>query len=307
MDETEREKNPSVEFLQQWLNMMNEAFSGLFDGFPGRQAGDGKGGTNSTEKLSKSPQETLMSLFRTWGTVSSAMSEPAMASYMAGAMTSLPEIMTRLFQTGMSGFLKAQEQAAEKLGSLIGKTETYRFDNLDQGSLKVWADFYEKEIRQYLKAPQLGLFRFYQEHLNQAMDKYTTMKAKLADFLHLLALPMEKSLKVLADTFEEQVKQGKVPPDPRENYRLWVKILEGHYMTLFKSDEYTRVLADTLAAFEDFVIARNRIFTDMMQALPIPTNRDLDDLYEEIYHLKKRLRELEKSRKASRKAEGPEG
>lgn len=307
MDETEREKNPSVEFLQQWLNMMNEAFSGLFDGFPGRQAGDGKGGTNSTEKLSKSPQETLMSLFRTWGTVSSAMSEPAMASYMAGAMTSLPEIMTRFFQTGMSGFLKAQEQAAEKLGSLIGKTEAYRFDNLDQGSLKVWADFYEKEIRQYLKAPQLGLFRFYQEHLNQAMDKYTTMKAKLADFLHLLALPMEKSLKVLADTFEEQVKQGKVPPDPRENYRLWVKILEGHYMTLFKSDEYTRVLADTLAAFEDFVIARNRIFTDMMQALPIPTNRDLDDLYEEIYHLKKRLRELEKSRKASRKAEGPEG
>ncbi|HPC46915.1 MAG TPA: poly(R)-hydroxyalkanoic acid synthase subunit PhaE [Deltaproteobacteria bacterium] len=307
MDETEREKNPSVEFLQQWLNMMNQAFSGLFDGFPGRQAGDGKGGTNSTEKLSKSPQETLMSLFRTWGTVSSAMSEPAMASYMAGAMTSLPEIMTRFFQTGMSGFLKAQEQAAEKLGSLIGKTEAYRFDNLDQGSLKVWADFYEKEIRQYLKAPQLGLFRFYQEHLNQAMDKYTTMKAKLADFLHLLALPMEKSLKVLADTFEEQVKQGKVPPDPRENYRLWVKILEGHYMTLFKSDEYTRVLADTLAAFEDFVIARNRIFTDMMQALPIPTNRDLDDLYEEIYHLKKRLRELEKSRKASRKAEGPEG
>jgi len=307
MDETEREKNPSVEFLQQWLNMMNQAFSGLFDGFPGRQAGDGKGGTNSTEELSKSPQETLMSLFRTWGTVSSAMSEPAMASYMAGAMTSLPEIMTRFFQTGMSGFLKAQEQAAEKLGSLIGKTEAYRFDNLDQGSLKVWADFYEKEIRQYLKAPQLGLFRFYQEHLNQAMDKYTTMKAKLADFLHLLALPMEKSLKVLADTFEEQVKQGKVPPDPRENYRLWVKILEGHYMTLFKSDEYTRVLADTLAAFEDFVIARNRIFTDMMQALPIPTNRDLDDLYEEIYHLKKRLRELEKSRKASRKAEGPEG
>jgi hypothetical protein len=83
---------------------------------------------------------------------------------------------------------------------------------------------------------------------------------------------------------------------------MWVKILEGHYMSLFKSNEYTRVMADTLTAFEDFISARNRIFTDAMQSLPIPTNKDLDELYDELYHLKKRVKEMERANKELRKS-----
>jgi poly[(R)-3-hydroxyalkanoate] polymerase subunit PhaE len=39
-----------------------------------------------------------------------------------------------------------------------------------------------------------------------------------------------------------------------------------------------------------------------MQSLPIPTNKDLDELYEELYLLKKRIRDLEKAQKDHRKS-----
>jgi hypothetical protein len=51
----------------------------------------------------------------------------------------------------------------------------------------------------------------------------------------------------------------------------------------------------TLGAFENFVAAKNEILQDFLQALPVPTDKDMDELYQEIYLLKKRLREHEKN------------
>jgi len=42
-------------------------------------------------------------------------------------------------------------------------------------------------------------------------------------------------------------------------------------------------------------MARHRMLTDMLQSLPLPTNKEMDELYKELYLLKKRVRELEKS------------
>lgn len=304
MEESKPQGNPAVDFLQPWLAVMNQFFSGLA-GMQPKDTGESGGGT--AEGHARASQEALLSMFKTWGTLSTAMSEPSAAGSIAGGLATLPGIMTRFFQTGLNGFLKAQSQAADKIRRLSEHSEAYRFDNLDQDSLKAWSDFYDKEIRQYLKVPQLGLVRFYQERLNQTLDKYNIMNAKLGDFLQILMLPMEKSFKVLSEKIEEQVRLKKIPEDPHEHYRLWVKILEGHYMTLFKSNEYTSALADTLNAFEEYISARNLIFADVMQSLPIPTNKDMDDLYDELYHLKKRVKDLEKANRDLRKANASGG
>lgn len=302
MDESKPETSAPADFLQPWLNMMNQALSGVISGLAGKQAGNNNGEKGSSEGHARLSQDALMSMFKTWGTLSTVMTEPSPESPIASGMAIMPDIMARFFQTGVNGFLKAQSLAAEKIRGLGKHTEAYRFDNLDQDSIKIWSDFYDKEIRQYLKMPQLGLVRFYQERFNHAVDKYNIMNAKVGDFLQLLMLPMERSFKVLTEKIEEQVRLRKIPEDPHEHYRLWVKILEGHYMTLFKSQEYTSALAETLNAFEEFISARNRIYADLMQSLPVPTNKDMDDLYEEIYRLKKRVKELEREPKGPRKA-----
>jgi polyhydroxyalkanoate synthesis regulator phasin len=49
-----------------------------------------------------------------------------------------------------------------------------------------------------------------------------------------------------------------------------------------------------LGAFEDYQATRDDLLQDALKSLPVPTNRDLDALYKEIYTLKKKIRALEK-------------
>jgi hypothetical protein len=75
---------------------------------------------------------------------------------------------------------------------------------------------------------------------------------------------------------------------------MWIKILEGHYMILFQSPEYTQILGKTLTALSDFSSAKNAVLEDLLSVLPIPKRSEVDELEREIYELKKRLRTLEK-------------
>ena len=82
------------------------------------------------------------------------------------------------------------------------------------------------------------------------------------------------------------------PEDFKEYYKRWLKILEGHYMTLFQSAEYIRTLTHTLHALEDFTLAKQELQSEAMAALGLPTRREMDDLYREIYLLKKSMKGL---------------
>jgi class III poly(R)-hydroxyalkanoic acid synthase PhaE subunit len=182
----------------------------------------------------------------------------------------------------------------EKAGTLGQKTEAYKFENIDQDAFRAWTEIYEEEFKQFLNIPQLGLTRFYQERMARLADKFNIFQGAMAEFTYLLYLPMEKSFKVMQEKLEQATKEGKFPETSQEYYRIWLRILEGHYMTLFKSPEYTSVLKKTLDATEEFVAARQEVYEDILEMFPVPTNKDMDDLYKELYRLKKRIRDLEK-------------
>ena len=97
-------------------------------------------------------------------------------------------------------------------------------------------------------------------------------------------------MKVLQDKVEEASAAEKAPETFQDYYRIWIRILEGHYMILFKSPEYTQILRKTLNAMEGFMVARYELFEDVLQTLPVATNKDLDALYREIYEVKKKLK-----------------
>ena len=63
-------------------------------------------------------------------------------------------------------------------------------------------------------------------------------------------------------------------------------------MTLFQSAEFTRTLTHTLHALEDFAAAKQALLFEAMAALGLPTPGEMDDLYREIYLLKKSTKEL---------------
>ena len=235
--------------------------------------------------------ETNLNLLKSF---SRMMSEPESASAAANSFSALPEILLKMAGSGFDVAMQIQNHLMEKAGNIGKRTEAYNFDNLDQDVFKALTEIYEKELRQYLKIPPLGLTRFYQERFNELLDKHNLFETTLAEFLSILYLPMEKSFRVLQEKLQEMAEEGHLPGDTKESYGMWLKILEGHYMSLFKSKEYTDALHRTLNKLEDFLIAKNDTMRDFLQLMPVVTHRDMDDLYKEFHLLKKRVKELEK-------------
>lgn len=225
---------------------------------------------------------------------SKMMKQPESESAAANAVNALPEIFLKMAKTGFDAALQIQNHLLEKAGKIGKRTEAYNFENLDQDVFKALSEVYEKEIQQYLKMPPLGLTRFYQERFNELLNQHNIFETTLAEFLSILYLPMEKSFKVFQEKLQQMAEEGNIPTGTKENYAMWLKILEGHYMNLFKSADYTEALHRVLKRFEDFMIVRNETLQDYLQMLPVVTNKDIDDLYKEFHLLKKRVRELEK-------------
>ena len=102
----------------------------------------------------------------------------------------------------------------------------------------------------------------------------------------------------VGDTAVGDTGAGVAPEDSKQYYQMWIKILEGHYMTLFQSPEYGKTLNNVLVTMSEFSVVKNDLLEDMLSSLPVSTQTDMDDLYQEIYLMKKRLKALEKKLEA---------
>lgn len=241
----------------------------------------------------KNNLNAAMSAFQATAT---GMTDPAALSSLFKGAGAMPEILARLAQTSLGSFVQIQQKLFESAGRIGKSAEAYKFDELDENIFRAWGEIYEKEFKQFLQVPQLGLTRLYQEKGNLALDKYMVFQTALAEFSRLLALPVSRSFNVLQAELGELAEKGELPEDSKVYYNLWIKILEGHYMTLFQSPEYISALGKTLAAMAEFTQARDDLVEDFLAVLPIPRQKEVDELYEEIYRLKKRIKTLEKKR-----------
>ncbi len=289
----ENDADTPLSMMENWLKASTEMWEASLKMYAGagRSAGAGEPGQRGGgNKL----MDTWPANLKALQALSAAMSEPdALEGLLKGANT-LPEILMKMVQPAMEGLVHLQKEWMEKAGRIGKSTAAYSFENLDQEAFRAWSEIYEKEFRQFLNIPHLGLTRFYQERMSEATDKFNIFQATMAEFISLLFLPVEKSSKVMREQLAEMADQGKLPEKSKDYYRIWIKTLEGHYMTLFKSSEYTEDLCRTLNALSEYAVARRKILEDALRMLPVPTQKDMDDLYKEMYILKKRIKDLEK-------------
>jgi polyhydroxyalkanoate synthase subunit PhaE len=295
MEEEQKGPEASEALLSAWMKTANDFWGPLFktwpESFPSKEAPPAAEKENRAQVKMKEAMESILS---GWRIFSSILESPGFLETVSKGMHSLPETVSKMSRVAFEGYSNLQKQWLDRMGNIGRSGEAYKFDDLDQEPFKAWIQMYEKEFRPFYALPQLGLTRFYQERMAQAMDQFNLFQAAMDNFFHLLYLPMEKSNRVLQERLASLTEEGKAPENFQEFYRLWLKILEGHYMTLFKSPEFTQTLAETLQTTENFMEARQAVLQDLLQFLPVPTHKDMDDLYREVYFLKKKVKELER-------------
>lgn len=256
------------------------------------------GESDSTMSAAQSTKSSVDAAIRNWQALSEAMSAPESLESLLKGAGAMPDLLAKFAQNAVSGYLQLQQKWLERSGRIGETVEAYTFDRLDENMFRAWLDMYETEFRQYLQIPQLGLARGYLEKFNQAMDKYNIYQSTLAEFVRVLSLPFNHSAAVMQEKLGEMAEKGGLPDDSRKYYQMWIKILEGHYMKLFQSPEYTGILANTLNAISEFTSARDAVIQDMLSGLPIPSRTEIDELERELYELKRRIRSMEKEQKS---------
>ncbi len=215
-----------------------------------------------------------------------AFSPEAMQSL--GSSPSFSEVAVEGARSLIDGFLRFQERIKASSGNGQGADS-----GCHQDIFRMWMEFHEKEIRPLLNVPQVGLTRFHQEKMNQLLDRFNLYQAAVGEFHYLLCRPMETSLKEMRDKLD-QSREDDSSKDLKQYYGLWIKTLEGHYMELFQSPEWNKALARLVDEASGFRVSRNEIMADLMQFLPVPTNKEMDEVYKELYTLKKMVKGLMK-------------
>jgi hypothetical protein len=281
------------DFLSTWIKTTGGLWENMFRMWSGA-ATTVKPSTSSAEQPSGLGRSSMDAAVQTWQILSSTFSRPETFESMFKGVGTFPDILVKVAQTSLNGFLEFQNKWFERLGRIGKSTEAYAFEDLDENAFRTWSEIYEKEFRQFFNIPQLGLARFHQEKFNQALDKYNLFQAAMGEFFRLLYLPITKSYNVMQEKMNEMAEAGELPEDSKAYYQMWIKILEGHYMTLFQSPDYVKTLGDVLNTMSDFSVVKNELMQDVMSTLPVSTQKDTDDLYKEIYLLKKRIKTLEK-------------
>jgi class III poly(R)-hydroxyalkanoic acid synthase PhaE subunit len=279
----------SEPLLAAWIKWTMDFWDTMAHMGPGLVGADRCGGQAPGETaVLGDPWQASLNL---WQAFFSLLTEAGTVAAVFQGIQAPSKIILRMAQAGWGGYFYLHQQWLEGWqgdGSPSGKNA---YENLDQDIFKACNEIFEHDFRQLLNLPHLGLTGLPQERVNRATEKFKQFQAAMAEFIYLLYLPVKKSLRAMREV-GGLGRQEKPPEDFKDYYKGWLKILEGHYMTLFQSAEYIRTLTHTLHALEDFTTAKEELLSEAMAALGLPTRREMDDLYREIYLLKKSTKML---------------
>ena len=248
----------------------------------------------ASRRAAPNAQQAMAASLKNWQSRAAAMASPESRAASLKGSGAMPEMLLNLAQTSLGSFLELQQNLIQRLERLGDSVEAYQFEDIDENVFRLWTDIYEREFRRFFHIPQLGLMREYQEKACQAADKYNLFQSNLAEFLRLLGLPFSRSLQVMQDDLIQRAEKGELSDDIRAYYQTWVKVLEGHFMTLFQTPEYVETLTRTVNALADFSAAKNAAMEDMLGMLPVARRSEMDDMARDLHELKKRVRRLEK-------------
>jgi class III poly(R)-hydroxyalkanoic acid synthase PhaE subunit len=302
MKKEEKEKGmPQDALLESWIKASMDFWKSTASIWPAAFGGTPPASGSAGEEGADMSAEDPLRMFRDiWQTLFSLVSQPQAGDY--HPVSSFYEGMLKASLPLWTGYLQLQKLWMEGEGKGAAEGEIEGIANLAQKITKTWSDMYEKEFGQVLKMPQLGLTRVYQERVNRTIEAFTHFQGALTELMQLLLIPMEKAYIAVREEIINLEKQGKETlKDSKASYQLWIKKMEENYMVLLRSPEYTETLGNTVKALHDFRVTRTQLSMDILQDLPIPTNKEMDELYKDLYLLKKRVKELEKKVKSYEK------
>jgi len=220
-------------------------------------------------------------------------------------LLSMGEGLTPPFSWAQSPFSWGQAPFGMGAAELFGGKDTFK------EILKLMSGV----MNRFTSIPPLGLSRNYQGKVVEVVDKGNQFLLTLGEYMFLMFSPLEQAMQMVQATVKGLTDEERQSLTPESVYETWLKELEQGYFTLYGSEEYLGILKRLVSAMGEFNLARQNYMSDCLKLMGIPSENDLDDLYRDLYSLKKKISSLEnviekmaqsaKVAKTAEKAEAP--
>ena len=297
MTKKQTSANFSEELLSSWMNVAASFWSNTADQAKGNTnpwaGGNTESGANKDFPKDKNFEPWQMG-YNNLTSLLKLMAHPENHESATNGTGNLYEMLMQMSGDSSENIMEFQSLLLKKLSAIGQQTKAYNYEDVDENMFDSFRTLYEQEFQKYFHIPQFGLPRFHQERVLDLMDKFNLFQFNMAELSYLFSVPLDKTNRVMQENMEKIINQGNFFDTPDNGYAEWVKTLEGHYMVLLKSEKYTQVLRNTIGSMAEYRNARDDVLCQVLKLLPIPTNRDMDEVYKELYTLKKQLKELSK-------------
>jgi len=167
-----------------------------------------------------------------------------------------------------------------------------------QGILDLYAilrNDYEQTIGKLFKMPAMGYFKEFQERVYHIIDSYIEFQAVLEEYYSLFyETGMASMQKVMARMSEFKEEDWSNPEGMKKFYRMWLQMNEDAFHDLFLTPSFINLLREVLTRGLQFRKWTEELYDKIIEATPLPSKSDMDEVYKALYDLKKEVRGLKK-------------
>jgi hypothetical protein len=237
--------------------------------------------------------------YRTWETSAKnftaflkIMSAPENQQAMAESSATFAEAFNHATRESFENLLEFQGKLIDSFARASEHTQSLNPVDFDHSAFQSFRELYKTEWQKYLHVPKIGLPRELHEQLSDFVDKSNIFYSYIGELLCLFARPFEQSNQALQRKIQAMLEGGEIENDPTKLYNEWIRILEGNFMQLLQSTEYTNLLNEIIRSLTAYKKVKNDITSVFLKELQVPTNKDMDGVYKDLYLMKKKVREL---------------
>lgn len=117
---------------------------------------------------------------------------------------------------------------------------------------------------------------------------------KNAELQYMIYTQGNKVMDALVENIAAKMQNGEEVKDMMALYQEWLNISDKVFVSLFESDEYSKLMAEVSAMQLKLRKDVEGQMEKLMVGIPVATRSEMDEMYKTIYDLKKQVRQLEK-------------
>lgn len=153
---------------------------------------------------------------------------------------------------------------------------------------------FDSTIGRIFHVPPVGKDREKIELLLRGIDELSVYTAKNIEYQHTMYLTGMTAMEKVVEKLAEKLKSGEEIKQFDEFFDIWIDVSEQSYYALFKTEEFSKLQGELLDAALTVKKSFAKIMEFYLQDFPIVLRSEVEDLYQTVYDLKKRLKKLEK-------------